>query len=195
MQVPSQFILTPSSEPGIFQTEWASPEQADIGLSSEPVALRRVGETRRPRHFMYGPDSSTRLVSSAFVALLEDVDPGVHHFTPVALEMAPGEVNTGGFWLLTCGRQLSALAEESVDHLTPVLDHEGTLISIDAGTWPMLTLRRDVVAEAPFWMQMLLPAFHFCSRSFLREISLRGLEPVATIGCVKFESERFDDFS
>lgn len=155
----THFPLIPSRMPDVFTVEMAvdlpeavwAPDPVAVPKALIPLRMRRTSATRRIRHFMMGPTRDSRLVSAGFRALLEEMDPGIHTFVPVALEMDPGVVETGKVWLLKTGRMLDALREESLSAVSPVVGDSGRLIAMEAGSWPMLRMRRDVVGNAPFW--------------------------------------------
>lgn len=203
MAIPPMYSLLPAQTPHRFQFEliddlpdaaWVS-EFNPVSSTIVPIRMRRKGESRRLQHFMAGPAKGTRLVSAGFKALLEDMDPGMHSFVPVALEIDPGVVQLGRVWLLKTGRVLNAMTEDSWHQLQPVVSEAGEVIGADVGDWPMLKMHRDVVGDIPFWREKLVFNKHFCSRAFLREITIRGLEPLGPQdGLIVFHDEEFDAY-
>lgn len=180
-------LIFPTESPDRFTCEatgidpphsaWA-PECIEVPAAYVPLRFRRTSESKIVQHFSMGPVFGTRLVSSRFRELIEDFDPGVNAYVPVALELFPGEAVRGEYWLLKTRRAISAVMPPPANSFRAVRDADGTELGTAFDVDDVIFLEGDAFEGLHFWRDTAVQSGHFCSDAFRREIRKRRLEPI-----------------
>ncbi len=107
-------------------------------------------------------------------ALIEEMEPGVHFFHPLALYSQSEELFDTKHFLFRAGQLIDGIIPEQSEVVPKHMN--GTLRRyLETAVWPKITWAEDAIAGRHLWMDTYFKGSLYCSDAFLEQIQKRNV--------------------
>lgn len=125
--------------------------------------------------FIYGPMHGGITVRAAFRDLVEEMDPGAGHYTPMVLILPDGTEIADTFWRFTSLHPIDAMIPEKLTVRQDTI-RKGDFYTYTSGRH--ITFQGDAIGNRHIWRESQIGGSElYASDAFVKEMKRRGMEP------------------